>query len=154
MQTKFRSKVDWPLHLASIATACVAVVAIVTTAHQGNVLLVLLASLVALGAAIVVWILASTSYEFTQNSLVARAGPFAWRIPLSEVTSARESRSVRSGPALSMDRVEIGWGKGRVLVISPQDKAAFLATLRRLASPLATADSLEHHHAGGDSHSR
>ena len=139
MQTKFRSKVDWKIHLASVVTACVAVVAIATTAGRGDAMVLLLASLVALGAALVLWIVAATGYELTRDALIARSGPFVWRIPLGEVTGARESNSVRSGPALSMDRVEILWGKGRVLVISPQDKAGFLAALRRFAPNLTDA---------------
>lgn len=137
MRTKFRSKVDWKLHVAAVATPCVAVVAVATTATRDDVPLLLLASLVAVGAALVVWIVFSTSYEFTRDLLITRSGPFAWRIPLTEVTGAHESRSVRSGPALSMDRVEIVWGKGRIMTISPRDKAEFLATLRRLAPHLA-----------------
>ena len=116
MQTKFRSKIDWILPLAGVATPCVAVLAIVTTAGQGDAVSLLLASIVAAGAVLVVWIVASTSYEIT-----------------------RESRRARSGPALSMDRVEIAWGDGRVLMISPQDTAGFLATLRRRAPQLASA---------------
>ena len=63
-------------------------------------------------------------------------GPFTWRIPLAEVTGVRESNSVRFGPALSMDRLEIIYGGGRVLMVSPAEKTAFLMALRRRAPRL------------------
>ena len=62
--------------------------------------------------------------------------PFRPRIPLEEISAVRESNSVRSGPALSMDRLEIACSNGRVLLISPGDKAGFLAALRRRAPQL------------------
>jgi hypothetical protein len=56
---------------------------------------------------------------------------------LREIAAVRESNSVRSGPALSMDRLEITYRDGRVLLISPDDKSGFLAALRRRAPQLA-----------------
>ena len=115
---------------------CVALVAIGTSAGHSRGVLLPLAVMTALVAVIVVWIVLSTYYEFTGDLLVAHAGPFSWRIPLREISSVRESQSVRSGPALSMDRLEIAWGEGRLLLISPEDKAGFLAVLHRQAPRL------------------
>jgi hypothetical protein len=37
-----------------------------------------------------------------------------------------------------MDRLEISYGNGRMLLISPEDKAGFLAVLHRRAPRLAS----------------
>lgn len=130
MKAVYRSKIDGKLRGLALLLPGVAVMALFTS-PRGSPLLWLPVALVFLAALIVCWILMSTYYELRTGELVARSGPFTWRIPLAEVTDVRESSSVRSGPALSMDRLEITYGAGRVLMISPADKADFLAALRR-----------------------
>ena len=146
MQARFRSKVDRKLQMIGLITPIVALIAIGTTARDGRELLLLPALLTTLAAALTVWIVLSTYYEFTRDLLVAHCGPFSWRIPLQAISSVRESRSVRSGPALSMDRLEIAWGEGNVLLISPADKPGFLAALQARAphamSPAAARRSV------------
>jgi hypothetical protein len=139
MKATFRSKVDSNLKVAGLAMPCVVLVAIGTNARHNGAVLVLLAAMTALVAAVVVWTVLSTYYEFTSDVLVAHSGPFSWRIPLEEISNVRESHSVRSGPALSMDRLELTWGTGRVLLISPEDKAGFLAVLHRRAPQLISS---------------
>jgi hypothetical protein len=138
MTTVFRSKVDGKLKAIGLAMPCVALVAIATTPPLRTGVLWLPVIVTVLVAVIVVWVVLSTYYEFDGNLLVAHSGPFSWRIPLKEISAVRESNSVRSGPALSMDRLEIACGNGRVLLISPEDKAGFLAALHRRAPQLAS----------------
>jgi Bacterial PH domain len=133
MQAKFRSKVDRKLQMIGLVTPVVALIAIGTSARDGRELLLLPALLTTLVAVLVVWIVLSTYYEFTRDLLVAHCGPFSWRIPLQAISSVCESKSVRSGPALSMDRLELTWGEGSVLLISPADKPGFLAALHARA---------------------
>lgn len=140
MQAKFRSKVDRKLSMIGFATPCVALIAIGTNARSDRPVVLLLAIVTALVAAIVVWIMLSTYYEITGEALIAHSGPFAWRVPLEDISGVRESDSARSGPALSMDRLEIAWGQRHVLLISPQDKASFLAALRARAPQLAARE--------------
>ena len=136
MKAKFRSKVDSKLTIVGFAMPCVALVAIGTSAGRGGVPL-LLAIVTMSVAVVVVWTVLSTYYEITSDLLIAHSGPFSWRIPLEDISSVRESHSVRSGPALSMDRLEVTWGERHVLLISPKDKARFLAVLHRHAPQLA-----------------
>lgn len=132
----FRSKVDGKLAAIGLSMPCVALVAIgASPRHSG--LLWLPVILVVLVAVLVVWVVLSTYYEIQGEALVAHSGPFSWRVPLKEIVAVRESNSVRSGPALSMDRLEITYRDGRVLLISPADKAGFLAALHRHAPSLA-----------------
>ena len=133
MTVRFRSRIDPKLAVAGIAAPCVAAVAVGTTAHRGSGVPLAVAIVSAVVAAMVVWIVLATYYEITDELLVAHSGPFAWRIPLKSICRVRASRSVRSGPALSMERLEITWGAGQVLRISPRDSAGFD---ERSAAPL------------------
>jgi Bacterial PH domain len=132
----FRSKIDGTVKCAALLLPCVALLALFT-APRGNDLLLIPIGLGFLATALVCWILLSTCYELQVDSLVVRCGPCIWRIPLAEVTDIRESNSVRSAPALSMDRLEVVYGGGRTLIISPADKERFVAALQRRAVALS-----------------
>jgi hypothetical protein len=138
MTTVFRSKVDGKLKAIGLVMPCVALIAIATGPRPVTWVPWLPVTVTVLVAVIVVWVTLSTYYEFAGNVLVAHSGPFSWRIPLEEISAVRESNSVRSGPALSMDRLEIAYANGRVLLISPEDKAGFLAALHWRAPQLAS----------------
>ena len=132
----FRSKIDAKLRAAGLIMPCVALVAIATTPRL--TVLWVPAIVMVLVTVVVVWVVLSTYYEFEGAALIVHSGPFSWRIPLEEISAVRESNSVRSAPALSMDRLEITYRNGRVLLISPEDKPGFLAALRRRAPQLAS----------------
>jgi hypothetical protein len=136
MITVFRSKIDGKLKAVGLIMPCLALVAIATSPRPAVLWVPVIAMV--LGTIVVVWVVLSTYYEFEGEALVAHSGPFFWRIPLKEISAIRESSSVRSGPALSMDRLEITYRKGRVLLISPEDKPGFLAALGRRAPQLAS----------------
>ncbi len=138
MTLTFRSKVDGNLRMVGLLMPCVALVAVATNARHSGAVLLLLAILTVPVAGVVAWIVLSTYYEFTHDLLVAHSGPFSWRIPLKDISGVRESSSMRSGPALSSDRLEVAWSNGRILLISPEDKAGFLTVLHRHAPQLAS----------------
>ena len=140
MSVTFPSKVDLKLSVIGFATPCVALVAIGTTV--GRPLVLPLALVTASVAVIIVWTVLSTYYESAGGLLIAQSGPFSWRIPLKDISGVSESRSARSGPALSMDRLEIAWGEGKVLLVSPKDKAGFLALLHKRAPQLAAPEKI------------
>jgi Bacterial PH domain len=130
MQTVFRSRIDGRFGWIALVTPAVALLALLG-APAGSRLLWIPLSMVCLAAVLVCWIFLATSYELRSAQLVARCGPFAWRIPYDRITDVRESASLRSGPALSLDRLEIVHDGGQVLIISPADKARFVTALRR-----------------------
>ena len=74
---------------------------------------------------------ATTYYTITSDMLLVRSGPFAWVIPLREITRIEPTRNPASSPAFSLDRLSIYYGLGNRLMISPTDKENFLATLRK-----------------------
>ena len=75
------------------------------------------------------WLALSTSYRVDENELVIRAGPFSWRIERASISNIARSRSVLSAPALSLDRLEITYGNGQSILVSPQDKDGFIKAL-------------------------
>lgn len=139
MSAVFRSKVDGKFKWLALALPCVAFLAVLTASPGDKRLPLLPVALVILVAVIVCWTTFATYYELQREQLVARCGPFSWRIPLAEITDVRASKSRRSGPALSMDRLEIVYGGGKVLIVSPADKAGFVAALRQRSVLLTCA---------------
>lgn len=86
--------------------------------------------LIVLGTILPVWLLVSTNYVVTDRELLVRTGPFSWDVPLHDIESVTETRNSRSSPALSLDRLRIAYGGGRVLMISPRDKDQFVQALK------------------------
>lgn len=69
-------------------------------------------------------------YTLLDDTLSIRFGMLIRRIPLSEIVAAGPTASLRSGPALSLQRIEIRT-QTRSTVVSPKDRAGFLRELRR-----------------------
>ncbi|TCP58112.1 PH (Pleckstrin Homology) domain-containing protein [Tumebacillus sp. BK434] len=86
--------------------------------------------------ALILWLF-NTYYEFRENELYIKGGPFRWRIPYQQIRSVRKTRSIISGPALSLDRMEIRSTYDSVL-ISPEREAEFLAELKKRSPQLRT----------------
>lgn len=128
---RFPSKRDpWLVAvLALSALSCVFAVPAAGAGGSGVTMLALLPVLL-LGAGLPLWVLFATHYRFEADTLCVRCGPFSWRVPLNEVRAVTSSRSALSGPALSPDRLRIDYGRGRTLLVSPADRAGFLAELR------------------------
>ena len=97
---------------------------------QGVSGLVELIIVIAVFGAIIIlpcWLLAATDYRFGNGNLHIRSGPFNWTIPLSDVRRIERSRSLASGPALSLDRLLIHYGNHNWILISPKDMDGFLS---------------------------
>ncbi|HSW57713.1 MAG TPA: PH domain-containing protein, partial [Dehalococcoidales bacterium] len=89
--------------------------------------------LTAAGVALLLWIWLGTYYEFRQDYLLAKMGPFFERIPYSRITSARKFKGVASSMALSSDMIELRHGKNYITgttFISPLDRDNFLRELQ------------------------
>lgn len=86
-------------------------------------------------AALVLWVLYGTSYTFAGDLLDIRSGPFRFKVPVADVVSVHPSRNPLSSPACSLDRLLIRYGT-RQIMISPDDRSAFLDTLARRNSRL------------------
>jgi hypothetical protein len=83
----------------------------------------------AIGAALPLWVVLTTRYRLGDDALDIRCGPFAWIVPIKDITDIAPSRSILSSPALSLDRLCISYGNGRAILISPEPRAQFLRSL-------------------------
>jgi hypothetical protein len=79
------------------------------------------------------WITYGTGYTVTATEIRARSGPVRYRVPLANIESITPSGDPRSSPAVSLDRLRIAHrdadGRERALLVSPADKAGFLAAI-------------------------
>ena len=99
-----------------------------------------LAGIALLPAALVIanWLV--TSYAVSGDTLTIRCLSFRWTIPLTTITALRASSDIRSSPALSLNRIEIVYKTGSVLV-SPRDRQAFIRAIRR-GQPTVTIEGV------------
>lgn len=75
-----------------------------------------------------------TVYEIRGRFLEIRIGPV--RMPARDLASlrrVRRSRSLVAAPANSLDRLELEFGEGETLLVSPHRESLFLDELRALA---------------------
>lgn len=82
-----------------------------------------------ISAGLPLWILLTTSYTLRDDRLDVRCGPFAWTVPIKDIEAVEPTRDARSSPALSLDRLRIGYGAGREIMISPEPRSQFLRSL-------------------------
>ena len=122
----FKSKIDAWLLIVLLVTIVVCLEAAYTVAKQGgseNYATALFVSLIGFGLPI--WLLVSTKYVVSQDELKIFSGPFCWTVPVSSIFSVKDTCSPLSSPALSLDRLDLHYGEGKVIMISPVDKAGF-----------------------------
>ncbi|MCP4580124.1 MAG: PH domain-containing protein [candidate division Zixibacteria bacterium] len=80
------------------------------------------------------------SYEISQTELIIRSGLTKSSIELSTIESVKPSRDPSSSPAWSLDRLRIDYhkqGKLTFILISPDDKSAFLNELEVITKNLS-----------------
>ena len=133
----YRSKIDLWLVLMIAAAAVAAMASAVQVFKVAPSASFVAIAVAGVATGLPLWIFMSTRYTLTPSELRVRSGPFRWVVPLSEVHAVRPTRNPLSSPALSLDRLEIRYGRGRSLLISPSDKAAFVQALQ---SRLGIAD--------------
>jgi hypothetical protein len=124
----FPSKIDrWIVWLTAIPLM-VSAAAVTSALLAGPPLpaAFLMVGLEVLIVAFIAWNYRGTRYLVTDLEVIARSGPFRWRIEIAGIESIRPSRNPLSSPAMSLDRLEIRYGEGRRLLISPEDREGFL----------------------------
>src|ERR1700761_1329730 len=131
MQRSYRSKVDGKIALLTGLAVVVLVAAGATVPDRNHDTAVVLHVVSLFCLALCIWTLLGTYYVIDATTLTVRSGPFHWSVSLREIRSVQPTRDTRSGPALSFDRLRIEFGAGRILLVSPREKEAFLAGLAR-----------------------
>ena len=129
---RYRSKIDGLLVLALAGVPLVVFLSIAAGvfALPASLRLAMLAVMAGFFG-LPLWSFLATHYTIDANTLTVRSGPFRWVIALAQIESVTATRDARSGPALSLDRLLVRYGGGRQMLISPQDKEAFLHDLER-----------------------
>ncbi len=81
----------------------------------------------------IVYLYLQTRYIITGTELVVRSGFFVnTTIPIAEINSIRNTNNPISAPAFSLRRIEIRYGKSGSIIISPEDRAIFVAQLQKI----------------------
>jgi len=131
MTTKrFKSKIDrWLLYLliaVMVFEVVVMSIAASQAQHRGEAAAMIVAALAIV--ALLGSMLVGTHYTVDENALRIACGPFRWTVPIDAIKSVEATRNPLSSPALSLDRLQIDYGKRRIMV-SPADKNGFLQAI-------------------------
>lgn len=90
----------------------------------------LVAPLIAgVGAGLPLWVLLDTRYTVDATHLRIRSGPFRWAVPIAGIVRIVPTSSPLSGPALSLDRLRIEYGRGASVMVSPHDRTGFMQAI-------------------------
>ncbi|MFF2445771.1 PH domain-containing protein [Neobacillus sp. NPDC058068] len=101
---------------------------------KGETIIAVLVS--GLTSAFISWIWFGTYYEINGSQLKVVGGPFRWKIDIMTITSIRKTRNPLSSPALSLNRLEVQYGKWTTILISPKNKKQFCAELSKINSTI------------------
>ena len=125
---RFVSKVDAWLPGVFVVVVLVQVVTLAVASGQAEDTISILsgAGVLLATSALFIWLLRSTYYEVSDDTLRIVCGPFRQRILISDITAIEPTRSMLSSPALSLDRLRIRHGKNRRVLVSPADKRGFI----------------------------
>lgn len=127
----FPSKVDRWLIVILVAVMAISLGGVASTVLAGGspAGLLLAAAIEALVAAFIIWTFRTTRYTVGEHELTIQSGPFRWRIGLADIQEILPSTNPLSSPALSLDRLLVRYGRRRMILISPEDRAGFLAAV-------------------------
>ena len=75
-----------------------------------------------------------TIYKIEGDVLHIYYGPFRFQVIISEITSIRHAKNIFTGPALSIERIEITYSNYRIIQISPKEKEKFVKELMKMNS--------------------
>ena len=145
MDLVFPSKRDTWLVVAIWVSIAVLAIALPVVLWMPGSVLARLASVTLLltSGAFSLWVLYATGYTVGAQDLGVRSGPFRWRVPLATITSVTPSKNPLSSPACSLDRLRVAYrsasGRERRLLLSPADKAGFLAAIAARVPTLTLA---------------
>ncbi len=128
---KFKSAVDRWYYFVIITAAAIVLLAVVPAVRSGELSILFGGATIVVSLGLPIWLLFSTNYRIDAKSLRIRSGPFSWTIALDEIRSISPSRSVLSSPALSLHRLEIQYGPGKRILVSPADHDAFIEAVNQ-----------------------
>lgn len=87
---------------------------------------------------VVLWLWFKTGYTIEQNHIKIQYGPFVKRIKISDIHRMSETRNLFTGPALSMDKIQINYAALESIEISPINKIDFIRQVLLLNPEIKT----------------
>lgn len=127
----YKSKQDlWLMliiYISSLISLCASVYVLTVELSVTTVLISVL--IFSVGGLMQVWLVFSLRYKIDDTFLRISCGPFKWQIEISSIQSVVPTTDMISSPALSLDRLLITYGSGKVVLVSPEDKEGFLGSL-------------------------
>ena len=127
---KFRTKIDWWIGLVISFLPITSIWMIIRYFQIGGITNAVIA-LVMLIISISVVPLFFITYNLNEKELLIKLGFFnTMKIAYDSITSIKETKNPLSSLAMSIDRIEIKYGKGGCVLISPKNKQEFLKVLR------------------------
>lgn len=140
----FRSTVDSWIYVFAISLPLIVIRAVAPTLADANVSTIMY-SVLAIAPIILIpaWLLISTYYRVDSAIMRVQAGPFSWSIPLDQIRSITAERSLGAAPSLSANRLRIDYGQQRSILVSPKNRAAFIAALGHQPADVLTEASAQ-----------
>jgi len=72
----------------------------------------------------------NTAYWIENGYLHIRCGFWKRKVAVSEIYRIKSSRNLINSPAMSLDRLEVYYGRYQSIVVSPKDKIGFVKALK------------------------
>ncbi|HUH47556.1 MAG TPA: PH domain-containing protein [Arenibacter sp.] len=124
---KYKSKIGWVIIL-TIAGLLFSCVRSISLDSSGIGPIIILST-----CAFIVYLVLYTYYEIGGSILRIKSGFLLDRsIPIKDIAKIEATNNPISAPATSLDRLEIFYGKYESIIISPKEKAAFIAHLKQI----------------------
>ena len=140
----FKSAVDSWLYILAVSLPLIVLRALTPTLAEAQVSTVLY-SVLAIAPLVLIpaWLLVSTYYRVDSAIMRVQAGPFSWSIPLDQIRNVTAKRSLSAAPSLSANRLKIDYGRQRSILVSPKNRAAFIAAIGHQPADVLTEASAQ-----------
>ena len=78
---------------------------------------------------LILWLWFGTGYKIEEGLIKIRCGPFRNTVKIEEIKRLNATKNPLAAPALSIDRIEIHYGKYEIAIDSPKNVAEFIRIL-------------------------
>jgi hypothetical protein len=124
---KYKSKIDlWLVVLLSVVFGVIIISLMINKVWIGLAIMLI-------PSVFVLNMFTSTFYTLDGYELIIKCGLlYKVVVPINDIKRIRESNDLISSPALSIDRLEIQYGKFETVLISPKEKFSFIDAVKTL----------------------
>ncbi|WP_207493716.1 PH domain-containing protein [Aridibaculum aurantiacum] len=123
----YRSKISWGIWLPAMLLLGVLLWLMITDGVWLGLIIILLT------IGFILQMIFTTTYIIENETLVVKCG-FLYNksIPIASIRKIRRTNNPISSPAASFDRIDITYNKYDHIIISPKNKAGFIAALQQI----------------------